>query len=502
MLVILAAPADAQAPAIQTPALNAPSAQVPAQLPSDGRDASFLPPGTAAPSGQPVPLIPETPASSANSSPALPMPSPAVPAVPDNGKPVELSQPVQSETLQSIDPDSVGLLSVENGGLGAAMWKGTSQELVVRVLPQVNLPTPSAALNSLAQRFLLTTANVPEGASDSNQTLTSLRVEKLIALGDTGDAWTLALLKPDRVDENTLSLAAEAALLSSQDKDVCTKLQDIIHTHTSPEWQKALIVCQLRAGDSKSAPLGLDILRSQNVKDDTFFELIEHNIIGGSKSLPRQLMPLQPLNAALLLLTGEPLPPELFIHPDAAEIPVLLQAKVRDDAVRLGLAERAAARGIIGPAQLGAAYSATSFTPEQLASVTNNTETGPRLRALLYQAMDNEKEPQKRIDEIEKFLQSLDTAPLTATTAQLLADKMGDLSAGSDYSPWAADIAHIFTMAGRPKEALAWLKFARQSAVSLPAIALALQNFWPLVVLAGVEIDSDYSPNLHNWVAV
>ena len=254
------------------------------------------------------------------------------------------------------------------------------------------MPTNSAALNGLAQRFLLTTANVPEGASDSTQTLTSMRVEKLVALGDAADAWKLAAIaKPDQIDEITLRMAAEAALVSSEGKNVCAKLPDIIHTHTSPEWQKSLVACQLRANDTKAAQLGLEVLHTQDMKDDAFFELAERNIIGGSKSLPRQLTPLKPLNLALLRLIDEPLPPELYARPDAASFPNCCKPKRAMTMRVLALAERAAARGIIGSAQLADAYRSTLFPPDQLGNALTSSEVGPRLRALLYQVAATEK---------------------------------------------------------------------------------------------------------------
>jgi hypothetical protein len=78
---------------------------------------------------------------------------------------------------------------------------------------------------------------------------------------------------------------------------------------------------------------------------------------------------------------------------------------------------------------------------------------------------------------------------------------MGDIPI-TDANAAAAPIAALlFVMGSRPKEALAWLKLARQAATNTPAIAIQLQNFWPLVVLAGLETDSDYSPYLHAWLA-
>ena len=490
LLTFMVLPANAQT---QEPA------PVASQAP-DGRDASFLPPG------QPVPLVAQPgpvptsslPNPSANAPPlALPSASPAPTADTFEAKP----PPVESSTLQNIDPDAIGLLAAENGGLGAAMWKGTPRELVDRVLPALPLPTSSAALNALAQRFLLTTATVPQGAA-TGTSLTAQRIERLVALGDAAGAWNLALLaKPDQIDDATLRLAAEAALISSESKNVCSKLPGIIQSHNSPEWQKLLVVCQLRGGDIKAAQLGLEVLHTQNMNDDLFFELAEHNIIGGAKSLPRQMTPLKPLDMALLRLIDEPLAPEIYAHPDAVVVSELLQTKSREDNLRLALAERAAARGLIDASQLAGAYASVALTPDQSANGINGSEKNPRARALLYQAALAEKTPEKRFDLVTKFMQSLDATPLNGVTARVLADIIGNTEVAGAYIASAPATARILIMASKPKEALGWLKLIREASVSLPATAAQWQDLWPLTVLSGLETDNGYGQTFRIWLA-
>ena len=414
-----------------------------------------------------------------------------------------MGKPVETGKLENIDSDAIGLLAAEGGGLGAAMWKGTPQELVDRILPATTLPTNSPALNSLAQRFLLTTAGVPDGAATGGQSLTSIRIEKLVALGDAADAWTLAMMaKPDQLDDLTLRSAAEAALVSAQSKNVCDKLPALLQAHTAPEWQRLLVVCQLQANDSKSAQLSLEVLHTQNVKDDLFFALTERNIVGGVKSLPRQLTPVKPLYLALLRIIDQPLPSEIYAHPDATLIPELLKTKTRDDNPRLMLAERAAMRGIITGAQLEDAYRSTAATPDQLSGAVNGSDKNARQRALLFQAADAEKVPAKRLDEVMKFIDTLDETPFNGSMAHTLADMLGNLAPTGEYINSSAMAVKILLLADRPKEALAWLKFAREGAVSIPVLAAQLQDIWPLIVLSGLESDSDYSQNLGKWLAV
>ena len=91
--------------------------------------------------------------------------------MPGAPQPLELSKPVEKGELKSIDAETVGLIGADTSGLGAAMWKDTPREMVDHLLPAILLPTASPTLNDVARRFLLTTANAPEGASQ--QSLTS-----------------------------------------------------------------------------------------------------------------------------------------------------------------------------------------------------------------------------------------------------------------------------------------------------------------------------------------
>lgn len=517
LMLLLAAPAFAQPAPAQS---DSPSPILP-----DSREASFAP-ITAPTTGAPVTLEPQaTPllsapgpaaetqapvsapasASPANipgpPSPPIPATQAAAPAAPaEIGKPVELAEPVESGQLQNINPESIGLLSSAEGGLGAALWKGTPRELVERLLPGLLLPTPSPTLNHLAQRLLLTAANVPAGAATANQSLTAMRIEKLVALGDAKDAWRLArLAKADQIDEITLRLAGEAALLTDAGKDVCSQLPSLMQAHASAEWQKPLIVCQLRAADMKSAQLGLDVMHAQNEVDEVFFTLAEHNVIAGNKSLPRQLTPLKPVNLALLQLIGQPLPPELFMHPEAALIPTLLEAKARDATARLALAERAVARGLISGQELASVYLGTPFPAEALSNAANTSETGARLHALLYQAALQEKQPQNKLAAAVKFLQSAEPA-LQTGAAPVMADMIRDVTPGPEFSAYAVPATEIFALAAKPEIALSWLKIATDASASAPGIAAQLQNLWPLMTLTGLQADSDYNANLGKWL--
>ena len=415
---------------------------------------------------------------------------------------VTLGAAVESGTLPDISPESIGLLDTKAGGLGANLWQGTPRILVERLLPALSLPTDSPALNDLARRFLLTTAAAPTGSPlPTGPSLLALRLEKLVALGDATSAWRLAMLaKPDQIDDITLHLVVEAALVSPSRADTCAKLPDLMKNRDNADWQKALLVCQLAANDSKAAQLTVEVMRTQPIKDDTFFDLADKNILGGGKFLPRQLTPLKPLSLALLQIANKPLRSEVYARPDAGLIPALLQIKATDDKARLDLAERAAARGVIDVATLGDVYRSLVFQPDQLAGALTSKETGARLHALLYQALQNATTPQDRIALAVAFLRSLSADDRNGTVGRLLAQSIDTLAPAPDFYAVADEVTQIHIMGGRVEMARAWLAAAKTAAIGLPAVAARLQALWPLVVVAGLESDKDYAKGLTAWL--
>jgi hypothetical protein len=504
-------------------ALSAHAQVEPETVNDTGREASFLPapdtpsPGANAPDAiagsaplvlvpQPAPTVPVSPVptaqavapSSASAAPVAPSPTVNNAVV---AKTIDLGKPVESASLTDINPESIGLMSVSQGGLGAGMWKGTSRALAERLLPALNLPENSPTLNNLAARLLLTTASVPEGTPSGNLSFTAIRIERLLALGNVNEAWKLAMAtKPDQIDEITLRLTAEAASVSDVKDDVCTKLPEIIKIHNGIDWQKLMLVCQLRAKDSKAAQVTLDLLHTQGVKDDNYFYIAEKNILGANKQLPRQLTPLKPLSLALLSLADLPLPVEVYARPDIVLVPTLLKLKARDDTARLTLAERMAERGIITGSELASIYHSIVFPPDKFIAVTNSPESGPRLHALLYQAAVQDKTPQNRIDAAIKFMQSASPMLLNGPGAQVLADMVADIPPVADYNASSGAMAHIYTLANKPDAALAWIKLAKHALIGIPSVAEELHNFWPLAVLSGLESDGDYAQDLGKWV--
>lgn len=447
----------------------------------------------------PVPAAATTTASPSPSTSAVATVPPAVTASP----------------LAPVHANAYGLLSGDEGGFGAEMWKGTAYATVERLMPSLALPTVSPILNELAYRLLATSAIPPEGESAKilpGPNLSSLRIEKLVALGRPVEAWRMAVMaKEGQLDDAVLRATAEMVLASGDQTgiaQVCARAPDMLKEKASPDWQKILVVCNLRANDMKSAQLGLDVMTAQNVKDDLFFFLATKNALGGSKQLPRQLTPLKPLPLALLRLANLPLRNELYARPAAAMIPEVLKSKTENVNARLALAERAAAQGLIDAELLGLIYADVDFSTLPIAARETNArrvrETGSILRARLYQIAMSDKDPDNRLFAALRLIQSVPPAEQGGTMRNLALAMLGDFTPQKASSLMTASPAAALMISlladDKPDHTLGWLKAAHDAAAQTPSVARALKGLWPLIALGGFESDKAFANDLKEWL--
>jgi hypothetical protein len=189
------------------------------------------------------------------------------------------------------------------------------------------------------------------------------------------------------------------------------------------------------------------------------------------------------------------LPNELYAHVDTALIPGLLHTAPQQDIVQLSLAESAAQRGLISSNDLEAVYRSIPFSVDALNLPLRSTETGLRLRAQLFRAAEQEKDPTKRIAYAAKFAQTAPAAFLYSA-GNVAADMIGDARPDSAQAADAMTVARIYMIADKTDLALGWLRIAQSDSRNGPA----LQALWPQFVLAGLEPESALAADAARWL--
>ncbi len=452
-------------------------------------------PNTSARGASFLPLDADTSTSSTPVFSGLAIEMPEPPPPPPAAGTASLSiEPVTVTTLPNVSPESIG--EQKSDSLGADVWKGTARPVADRLLA-LAAPSGSAVLNDLVMRLFMTAAVPPEGTSESPQSLTSKRVEKLVQFGNIKDAWSLAKQADSKlVDPATYHLAAENALVNGEE-DLCPKAPDIAKARSGADWQQFMIICHFRAKNTKAAQVALDIFRAEGVRDGVFLDIADRNLLSEGRTLPIQLTPLTTPSLALLQIANLPLPGNLFSRADYSDVAALLRLPVQQDVARLALAERAAERGLIDLSELGAIYKVTSFPPDTLASPLASSESGLRLRALLYRSSEEQKDPATKIALALKFMESSTPAFLNGA-GPLVAVMLGDIKAEPSTVKDAAAIARIYMLSGKIETARGWYNVAR----STDLCASDVQQLWPQFVLGGLESDANFAVAFDKWFSL
>jgi hypothetical protein len=430
--------------------------------------------------GKPVQLVPQT-----TPDYGAPQPPPSEQGGATTGQP-NAPQGFEITPLEAVGTDYAGTLEPDKGGFGIDTWRGTDRVRVERLLPLLK-PTVSPTLAELTRRLVLSNAAPPAGKG-SGASLLPPRARLLADMDLVEHA--VALLKrlpADQRDAASTRLLVELSWRAGDLDGACAVVQESVpRLPVDSFWQQATIFCQLQAGQTSEASLGLDLLREQGEGDEAFFALAD--VLGGNRNTkvpPVQV--LTPLHLAMAHAAGVA-PPEISIR----EPPPLMLALVAEspDAAaeqRLTAAETAAAAGLLSPQHLAAAYTAEPEQSAKLDTALDLPDIGatPATRAILYQAAVHAGLPQQRAQFIQKALATDTLDGAYWARLQIYLPLLADIAPAPELSWFAPDAARHLFAGGRLREAGAWVALLEQTPQADPDVTKALPALKVLDYLAG-----------------
>jgi hypothetical protein len=374
---------------------------------------------------------------------------------------------ISVDTLGEIDSNTVGVLDASSGSLGINMWRGTPAGLVDRLLARLRRPAALPAARDLARRLLLTAARPPQGAwPKDGPSLLAQRLGRLLAFGDVASVNALLRVVPAHVDEKAVARARmNAAFLSNDKSGACNEARAAVGRYSGVAWRKALVFCEHLAGEGARASIGAGLLNEQGVKDDAFFSLVA--ILGGDKAtgftVPARATP---LHLAMMRAAGVQISETVA---DTAETGVLRAIAFSPNAAldtRLEAAERAEDAGVLEAETLRQIYAGVTFTPGDIqnAPAGSGNFSGPRGRALLYQAARGETRAPARAELIAKAFVLARSEGWIETAVRAFRPLLEEISPSADLAWFAAEAAKALYFAGGADVAAArWaeLAFAR-----------------------------------------
>ncbi|MHA1567844.1 MAG: hypothetical protein ACTSXZ_00110 [Alphaproteobacteria bacterium] len=446
--------------------------------------------------GQPLPSI--SPAAGPTAAPSAapsdapsdaPVPTPLEEAVPapvreKDGRGRLGASTIVVDSLPDLNPDSVGTLDEAGGGLGAGLWQGVDRPTLDRMLPRLPAALRSLVLRDLMRRLLLSNATAP-GGNTSGGNLLAMRLERLLAMGDFEGMRDLREAGPKRItDQLAQSTLVDSLLLAGDTDGACKFVSRRMVERESNHFAKILIFCQAHAGEHDRAALGLGLMREEQAEEDPAFVTLIDAMGGDEEARVESLPRPSPLILAMMSAAKQELPMDV----GGATAPPLLRAIAASDnapqTVRLEMAERAAALGVVPVETVLEIYAGMTFSPEDFERSANigPADYGPEARALLYQALRRQMDPVERGRLLQRSWHLAGRFGLYRLAARVTAPVLQGMPPAPELAWFAPDAARALFAAGRHDRAMAWIESMRGRAGAGSVIVAAL---WPLAQLAG-----------------
>lgn len=414
-----------------------------------------------------------------------------------NSQASETDTSILIDTLQAIDPESIGLLSEANGGFSSDLWLRSNRTQVESLLLQLPTGVRSRAAHQLLKTLILSSGPPPEKKSDSVDFL-ELRLETLINLGEFESFLELFGKIPDSaITENIRKLKSNLLLLMGDIESACTLVNNQVREGESPYWQKALFICQLMKGEDARAALTLGLLREQNKGVSIDFIELGGLSLGEIPTLSTPPIP-NPLNFALLLGTEERIPDHWLVSGGPSIQRAIAESATIPLTTRLIAGENAAEMGVFSADDVGYLYRLMQFNDEELDNAISEAKRvgGPIGRALLYQASRRPQSIEKRASLLVASWRNSLVTGHGLLTAHVNKKALLSLPVNDQIANFAPQVARALLATDNGDIFGLWLKFLNKKATTDDQLQQALDSIMPIVVVANTTDKTLWKPEL------
>jgi hypothetical protein len=407
---------------------------------------------------------------------------------------------IQVGTLQTINPDTAGVLSAQEGGFGVGMWEGTSRRMLSSMIGRLPVNIRSEVMRDLMRRLLLSTAILPEGMAGDGSYI-ARRVGLLASMGDSSSVDQLLDATPGRSQiDQLVRYEADARFLANDNARACSLAASQIGNESSAYWQKAFIFCQALAGEHDKAALGVSLLQDIGDEDEAFYSLVE--TLAGNPTNIKSLPDPTPMHLSMARVTKTQLPSDVVSSSRPGVLRTIAKSPNASVEIRLEAAERAEIAGALDVDTLRQLYTSVFFSEQDLANPLSKAEaeSGPLSRALLYRTTLIQTVPIAQAEAAAKALFLGRQGGRYTSIVRVFMPVLKRIPSSAELVWFAPEVVRAFLISGEAASAAPWFSLLRASAQHDPDAAKALTALLPVARLAASSQTLDWGPiDLANW---
>lgn len=404
--------------------------------------------------------------------------------------------PVEIQTLQAVDADSVGVIDDKDGGLGVDMWGGADRNYIGRVVALLPRNVSSPTMRDLMRRLLLTRAMAPPRVAPGPGLL-PLRVDALFALGDLEAAMSLIASAPIApLDEHLLRTEVESRFFQQDTTGACGQVRGAAQDYKDAYWQQAMAYCLALAGKTAEAALLSDILAERSSAVHPAFFAAMDRLSGAPPPDVESLTSPSALYLSMMRTASLALPGDVSRKASASVQNAVALSPNATIELRLEAAEKAAERGILSGKTLTEIYGAVSFEESALSNPLEQAtaDWGPKARALLIRTVESQTVPAARAEVLQRALQLARQKGGYRVMAVAVRPLLLPLSPTPELEWFAGTAARSLLTAGDGGAARPWIELGLKQEKENAGEAAIPGALWPLAVLTGIEPIDSVSP--------
>ena len=402
---------------------------------------------------------------------------------PDSGNKI-----VQTNKLEALNLETIGILDIKTGGFDKNMWNGTTYPEAISLLKNLPSKIYSRGLQNLQERLLLTRARTPIYQKDENKnTILKLRQQNLFKSGKLDYFAQIQRNIPRTHDDEELAqLAVDTFFLKNNLDKACEIIKYWFDKSQKKSWQKNLIFCDAINGLRDNVDFGIQLLsETKNSEDDKFISLI--NVILGEEDMPssKQIVEMTPRDVAMLRFGQQTLPTSNFdVLP-----PWLHEIYINDPSIqqkdRLKLAHRSFLLGLIKVEELAKLYETADLHQDDIATaVTLASEGATQIPdALLHRLILSQETDFGKAQAIHKAIDFAIRDGTIVEMAELYQNHVKQIVPASELD-WFACSAAMINMINRDfTTAQLWLEVAEKSGKLNGQSPITWSKVWPILWL-------------------
>jgi hypothetical protein len=170
--------------------------------------------------------------------------------------------------------NEAGLVTAEAAGFATPLWAGMTQENLVAQLRAVHRGIESSAVRGVYLRAILAASEIPMGEKD----MIAERAETLLRTGHTLHAENLLKAVEEGVRkprQKELAFILNVLHGTAKPEAICNTAAKNLAKKASPFWQRWVVLCQAKSGETEKAELGLTLLDERGQDSELYLKLVQ-----------------------------------------------------------------------------------------------------------------------------------------------------------------------------------------------------------------------------------